>query len=384
MNKKLATAALALSLFAASKPAQAQLSTGITDLTRITDIASSDFNYIMSGYLKPFGNAFCANLSSGWYNTAKVHKTLGFDIKLNFTATMIPSSAKTFDVSNLGNSAGVPFLGGNAKLQTVVGAGDAQTIGGKANAGPTITYNTIIGGQTKELTHFSTPQGLGLPLLPLPTAQIAVGIIKKTEIIVRFIPTYDFTQINKKLDFKIGMWGVGVKHDIGQWIPFFSKIPMVNLSGVLGYTQFKTTSNMSITPASYGGLIPTSDANYNSTKYKGQVMEMKFTGMTADVVASLDLPILLSIYGGLGVSPSKATFKLKGTFPIPTATLNGTTVVYTAQEKVDPVDLRIDDSGLKPHAVIGAKFRMGPLHFGISASRAVYVMYNANLSLDIR
>ena len=40
----------------------------------------ADAEQILDGYVQPLANSLGANLNGGWYNTAKVHGTLGFDI----------------------------------------------------------------------------------------------------------------------------------------------------------------------------------------------------------------------------------------------------------------------------------------------------------------
>ena len=65
------------------------------------------------------------------------------------------------------------------------------------------------------------PGGLNIPLLPVPMVQAGVGLIKNTEIDVRFMPKLEMKNVN------IGLWGVGLKHDILQWLPIVDKIPIV-------------------------------------------------------------------------------------------------------------------------------------------------------------
>ena len=39
-----------------------------------------DANLLVNEYLRPVGNGFGVDLNNGWYNTARTHKFLGFDI----------------------------------------------------------------------------------------------------------------------------------------------------------------------------------------------------------------------------------------------------------------------------------------------------------------
>jgi hypothetical protein len=50
------------------------------DLANIFKAGLVDMNTLGNDYLKPAGTSFAAGLGSNWYNTAKVHKTWGFDL----------------------------------------------------------------------------------------------------------------------------------------------------------------------------------------------------------------------------------------------------------------------------------------------------------------
>ena len=63
---------------------------------------TSDAGKLIPAYLKPYASAFGADLSGGWYNTAKPHKLLGFDLTFSLCTSVVPSSDKTFNLSNLG------------------------------------------------------------------------------------------------------------------------------------------------------------------------------------------------------------------------------------------------------------------------------------------
>lgn len=59
------------------------------------------------------------------------------------------------------------------------------------------------------------PEGSGINISPLPIAQLSLGLIKGTELMVRGFPKFEVE------GYKAGYFWVGIKHDIKQWIPFY-------------------------------------------------------------------------------------------------------------------------------------------------------------------
>src|ERR1035437_2311422 len=180
-------------------------STAVGQLNSVGNIMSAgtaDASKIFGAYLKPYANAFGSDLNGGWYNTAKVHKLLGFDLTLTINTAFVPSSDKTYDVSKLG-------LKG-----TTSGSPIAPTVAGKNSSGPNVTYNQMVGTTNVTLASFNTPKGTGLGFIPSPMLQLGIGIIKETELIGRYVPN-----INIGDNGSVSAWGFGLKHSIKQWIP---------------------------------------------------------------------------------------------------------------------------------------------------------------------
>ena len=112
-----------------------------------TEIA--DGKSLIEAYISPLGNSLGAALNNGWYNTAKPHHLGGFDVTITANLMLVPTVAKTFNISE-SNSNGRTFGGGNT-----------PTILGNKNGGTAI-YNT---------ESFGMPEGLNISLLPSICAQ---------------------------------------------------------------------------------------------------------------------------------------------------------------------------------------------------------------------
>ena len=81
--------------------------------------------------------------------------------------------------------------------------------------------------------------GPSFSTLILPNFNFGIGILKKTELNGRFIPNYKYN-----LGFfgkgEIGMWGVGFKHDLLQWLPIIGNAIPISLSLQAGHTQLNS------------------------------------------------------------------------------------------------------------------------------------------------
>jgi hypothetical protein len=153
------------------------------------------------GFIQPFVNSFGNNLNSGFYNTAKVLKPLRFQFSLNLTASTIPSSDKTFMVQN-------PFLNDpfNPYIETEI---ETATIFGKDGGEFTSNYPGF--------APFAMPGGLDLKMMPFAVPQVSVGLPLGNEILVRYFPKMEINEDIGEFTF----YGLGLKHSISQYIPFF-------------------------------------------------------------------------------------------------------------------------------------------------------------------
>jgi hypothetical protein len=77
------------------------------------------------------------------------------------------------------------------------------------------------------------PEGLGTGGLVVPMIQAGVGLPKSTEINLRYFPKLKMDYIS------FDMMGVGIKHDLLQWIPVAEKLP-VHVSIMAGHTRFNS------------------------------------------------------------------------------------------------------------------------------------------------
>ena len=204
------------------------------------------------GYIGPFSTAFGTAMNSGLYHTAKPHGMLGFDISFKFAVVTVPKDAQTFDFQLISLPVPVdPLLGipndklvvdtnllyPNRETPTVFGSSEADSFysdpnrvaealekalidAGKSEqeinlikTGP--LWNQMIASLTNVLSPIPKFKGIGFSALPFVMPQVSVGLIKKTEVMLRFMPK---VKVNDDIG-EAGFIGIGIKHNLDQWLP---------------------------------------------------------------------------------------------------------------------------------------------------------------------
>jgi hypothetical protein len=357
MNKLLSkrSVSLMISLFVFTSLSFSQF-----DKVDFLKTAPADGVKYLQAYISPWANAFGAGLNGGWYNTAKPHKLLGFDITAGVNVGLVPSSAETFDISSIGLSS------------SITGTGKMPTVAGPKSDGQVIKYNV----SGVELASFNAPGGTAWKYIPVPTAQVGIGLPLGTELKVRFIP-----KINIK-DGDISLWGVGLVHSIMQYIPGNKLLPFdVSLFG--GYT--KLTANVPV------NLKPGTPVNYTAaynpaTSFNDQNLQAKVSALNISAIASLNLPVI-TFYGGLGYCKTKTNMNLSGNFPLPalatTPTPHSEYNDSGVKKGADFPSMSIENfSGLR--ANIGFRIKLAVITIHADYTRAQYNVISTGLGISFR
>lgn len=333
----------------------------VTDIGNFMAGGVTDANKLFEAYLSPYVNGFGASLTGGWYNTAQPHKLGGFDITLTFNTAIVPEESNYFDVNELGLETFALVSGADASTPTIAGPGEE---------GAQLVYNFP---DVPEFEAFRLPEGINNRYVPSPMIQAGVGLIKGTEIMGRWMPTLNYGDNN------LGMWGVGLKHSIKQWIPVLEKMPVLHLSVMGGYTKLNNSTAISVTPGDIGipqGLYPP------TWTFEDQSMEIDVSSFTANLLVSANLPVVC-FYGGLGIANTKTNLQLLGYYPVVTA--NGANV--TVDRELDPLDIEIknQDGGVtKPRLNAGIRFKFAVVTIHFDYTYANYSVATAGLGISFR
>lgn len=138
-------------------------------------------------YTKPMATYLGTYFNSGGYYSADLPKLFQFKFSIIGMYSVIPEGQKTFTPN--------PGLAGYENLSET-----ATFVGGKGG---------VYLGPQGFLVY---PGGFNVSNIPSGIYQIA-GSFYGTELLLRFFPDTKFS------DVKSGLWGVGLKHTISQWIP---------------------------------------------------------------------------------------------------------------------------------------------------------------------
>jgi hypothetical protein len=269
------------------------------DAAQLIKAGTTDVNALMNGYMSPLLKSFGAGLNSGWYQTAKPHGIGGFDITVSTNITFAPTEDLTYSLNGL------------QKMQPAnPSETTAPSIFGDKKAGPKVNVveKSPFTGNDTVLTSFELPQGLGVNLFAVPTAQFSVGVGLGTDISVRFMPKISAGDIG------IGLFGFAVKHDFKQWIPGMKDLPF-DLSAMFGYT----TANADLRFTGASSIQPDGDTNiYNPNpgkKYTNQTAEFKSTAWTTNLIISKKLGPFTP-YLGVGYQQANTTLAFLGDYPV--------------------------------------------------------------------
>lgn len=318
----------------------------------------SDAENLFTAYLTPYANGLGADLSTGWYNTAKVHKPGGFDLTVTFNTAIIPEQDKSFDLRDLQLSETASFS-----------QFDAPTVAGKNSAGPELVYSA----EGVELARYNLPKGTGFAYTPAPMIQAGIGLFKETAIMARYTPQVNIGDVGQ-----MSLWGIGVKHSLKQWIPALKRLPILHLSVMGGYSKLNTSTDFMLLPSFYN-----STAAYTETDYEDQQMELEVSSFTANLIVSADLPVV-AFYGAVGLANTKTNLALKGNYPIPAVNTSGEVI---HQDIVDPFSIDIknnEGTATKTRFNAGMRFKFAVVTLHFDYTYANYSVATAGLGISFR
>jgi hypothetical protein len=373
MIKIIKFSALFLICFFSVETANAQ----IKEIGALLTGAQSDADKLIPAYLKPYASAFGADLSSGWYNTAKPHKLLGFDLTLSVSSALVPSSDKSFNVNSL-NLNGKLTNGSPAIAPTIAGSSASSS------NNPQLKYTQTINGNPYTIAEFNTPAGTGVGIVPAPVLQLGIGLVKGTEVDFRYMPNLSFQN-----DLSVQLWGIGIKHSIKQWIPGISMAPFFHLSVFAGYTKFTTDLKINYQPSELaseiGGGVDT--VNITPSRYSNQQLQLLVNNFTGNIIASFDLPVV-TFYGGVGLCYTTTTLKVNGTYPGANYNIAGKAVevndIYSITNPINASMTSVGGSATRPRLNLGIKFTMAVITFHIDYTKANYNVFTAGLGISFR
>jgi hypothetical protein len=309
-------------------------------LQNILLLGESDAKKILTAFAEPAATIGGFTQAEGWYHSARPLKPGNFNLQFIGMVSVVPDDKLNFDIRSLNLQNGRIPSGESGMSSTVIGAtgGGGRLI---------VNRSPGTGGRPDTIRLLD---GSGLPIVPMFTPQINIGLIRNTEISFRgmYIPI-----ATTEKDIILTTFGVGIKHDIKQWIP---SIALSNFS-------LSVIANYNVVKSDYGLSIDNLPINPNDQKWK-----FHNTTSSVGLIASKRLP-LLTFMGGVRYDQIKTTMDLVGTY------LVGDTP--TAIPKKDPVSQDFRDS--RVGLVLGTKLKLGWLSLHITGLVSKYSSFSVGL-----
>lgn len=232
---------------------------------------------------------------------------------------------------------------------------EVATVFGKTDSGDFMQVEfENSSGETEEIS-IKLPEGIGnagINFIPTAALQANVGVLKGTEVKVRYFP-----KINLK-DFSTTFYGGAIQHEFTQWIPAEKAFPL-HISGLIGYTALNAKYDL--------------DSQNNFTSGKNQQIKADTDSWLFSAIVSTNLPVI-DFYAGLGYVTGKTKTSLKGTYEIKEGVLKN-------QSVTDPYSLSIAESGMK--GTVGFKLKLGFFKFHTDYSFQKYNNLSVGLNFGI-
>ncbi len=334
--------------------------------------AVGDAELLFSEYLKPFASGFGAGVNTGWIDRARSHGLLGFHVKVNFSAAVVPDVDRFFMVDEIGLNYLQPVREGPVSTPTFSGSSSSDARLQYVFEAPD--------GSELVLADFEMPPGTGFRYIMTPMIQAGVGLPVDTELMVRFIPPVSF------LDYgEIYLYGLGIKHELNQWLPGGAFLP-VTFSIMGGYTSFGTSAGLNVRALDFSPQQDIVSPDENQSGHgipDNQEISFSTDAWTINLIAGKSLPIL-SVYGGIGIEGSTTNVSVEGDFPYYTAVPAGNGQFRREVSTFsDPVDLSFDGAN-RFRAMAGVRISLPLLTFNVDYTYADYSALTAGFGISFR
>jgi hypothetical protein len=316
------------------------LSSAQIDIENVLEGNLQDANTLLKNYLEPFPTALSYGMNTGWYSTANPHKILGFDISVVAMGALIPEENESFTFNNSDyTTISLDDGSTSSKIPTFFGSqavSDRPLLAFDDGNGNTFSTSALPGSGLKS--------AIGFNAVPYAAVQLGLGIFKNTDLKVRFLPKQSADE------YEVSAYGIGIMHDIKQWIPFVNKLPF-SLSAFVAWDNVKSKSFL--------------DFESNPT----QALELNSNTFLYQLVASKKLAFL-TVYGGLGMTSFNSDVNLLGTYDTQNSSF------------VDPISLAYSGSSFRANAGFSVKLFFLNINAGYTLQE--YSAFNLGIGFTVR
>lgn len=255
-------------------------------------LAAADAEKLTQAYIEPALKGIVYSMNDGWYTTGKTHELFGFDIIIGANLALVPDGDKTFLFKSSDYQYVFSQTGGDQEVSTILGDDENGTI---------FDVRVPIGDGTFKVSEFEMPGGIGadFPLRGVvsPMIQLGIGLPLKTDFKLRLVPNIGVD--DKVKNFLIGL---GLQHDIGQYIPGLDDSPF-SISALLAYGHTKVTYQIDDEDALDDVIVENGDGLF------------KLNTFSIQAVGSVDLKIV-DFFASLGYGRGGSRLELNGDYTL--------------------------------------------------------------------
>lgn len=303
-----------------------------------------DAQRFATGYISPGTEGMIHSMANGWIQSAEVKKPLRFDISIVGNVIFVKKEHQTFTL-NTADYNNLRFRDGSTVKEVATAFGE--------NNPDIMVYSEVRNGDDIEEVEFELPQGLAsvnMNILPAAFLQARVGLLKGTELKLRYFPKID------QQDVKVGLFGVGLQHEFTSWLPAEKVFPLA-ISGIVAYTNVGASYDF---------------ANHEIVTGTDQRFDLTVNSWLFQVQASTKLPII-NFYGGLGYVSGSSDFDVLGTYKV----IAGIPIDEDSDEFQNPFSVSNKVSDMR--GTIGTNLRLG--FFGLHVDYTFAKYNNASLGM---
>ncbi len=184
-----------------------------------------------------------------------------------------------------------------------------------------------------------------------------IGIIKKTDVKIRWTPTID---VGDNGEFKL--IGFGIMHDVKQHIPGIKALPF-DLSAFVGFTDMSLEYDLA------EETDPSDNVNTDNGRAIFDVNTWSIQGMISKKFS------VLTLYGGLGYNIAKAELSMRGDYTV-------TDDAGNSDVRTDPIVLSSSASG--PRLTAGFKLKLAILTLHTDYTLQKYNTLSVGVGFSVR
>lgn len=323
-------------------------------------LAAQDAERLTQDYIEPALKGLVYSMNEGWYTTGKTHGVLGFDVTFGVNMALVPNNDKNF----LFRAADYNFVRSQV--------GDTENVSTVLGDDPDGTFFDVrvpVGDGTFKVAEFQMPGGIG-PDFPLkgvatPMIQFGVGLPSSTDLKVRFLPNIG---VNDKV--KNFMYGLGLQHDLTQYIPGLSVTPF-SLSALVAYSNTKVTYK-----------IDDEDDLDDVSVVNGEGL-FSLNTLSFQAIGSVNLAIL-EFYASAGYGRGGSRLELNGDYTLTYGLEDGNGIpLGTINETItDPLQFKADVNSAR--FALGMRVNLAIFKLFASYTIQEYNTFSTGISVSVR